>query len=470
MRHLVEKKWLRRTVRGVAVVVTLTVLGHAAFNWWAAREKQAAEQRFLAGGGKLEMSELVTPLPPDEENFAMIPVLAEMRRECQVDAGSAAADRLTGMFRAMKGPAERGNKRKPASNSRPSAIETGEAWGLKGDAGEMLTQYDALHREAIETMRSGMERRFAVAPKLFDLETDEPWFSLTCMSSMSLMQARVGLNFRTRLAVAAGRPEAALESLRMSARISAMTNSEGTVITSLVAAAEDWNMAGSLKEGLEAGIWSEDELREIQSFWPPLQSGDELANLMNGEALTFIQALEMAADGFDAYRSLQNVDDNFIGRMQWRILPEGCFDLEAARSLDLALDWMKRFRGDRSPAEWMKAAQAERARSLRSGISMVDGTFVAVCAEHAVKSQVLRALSMLAIELELHRLEQGHHPDTLDSIAGRGELDPLTGEAFRYAREGEGYRLYSVGPDGNDDGGEARMPGRTFRESKDWVW
>lgn len=66
-------------------------------------------------------------------------------------------------------------------------------------------------------------------------------------------------------------------------------------------------------------------------------------------------------------------------------------------------------------------------------------------------------LTLLAAALKLHRVEHGAYPATLDALDP--ELleslptDPFTNRPFRYQRRGEGFALWSLGPNGIDDGG-----------------
>lgn len=63
----------------------------------------------------------------------------------------------------------------------------------------------------------------------------------------------------------------------------------------------------------------------------------------------------------------------------------------------------------------------------------------------------------LATSLRAWKLEQGAYPDSLDALATTSgiasRLDPFSGDAYHYRREGDGFMLYSVGPDRKDDGG-----------------
>jgi hypothetical protein len=67
-------------------------------------------------------------------------------------------------------------------------------------------------------------------------------------------------------------------------------------------------------------------------------------------------------------------------------------------------------------------------------------------------------LSALALQLRLYRIDHGAFPDALSAL-GMPEaalLDRFADRPFVYRREGAGYVLYSVGPDGKDDGGRSR--------------
>ncbi len=67
------------------------------------------------------------------------------------------------------------------------------------------------------------------------------------------------------------------------------------------------------------------------------------------------------------------------------------------------------------------------------------------------------------IELEMHRRATGSYPDGLDDVKlthlDEVPVDPFSGKPFHYEKRPGGYLLYSVGPNGKDDGGEPRTPG-----------
>ncbi len=80
----------------------------------------------------------------------------------------------------------------------------------------------------------------------------------------------------------------------------------------------------------------------------------------------------------------------------------------------------------------------------------------------------------IALALNLYRQAHGGYPETLAPLAEVVDWpipdDIFSGEAFRYRREGEGFVLWSLGPDLDDDGGhDFREEGRSWDDS-DIVW
>ncbi len=73
------------------------------------------------------------------------------------------------------------------------------------------------------------------------------------------------------------------------------------------------------------------------------------------------------------------------------------------------------------------------------------------------RSNTHRELMTVAAALALHRLEHGEYPQTLDSLIPALlqalPVDAYEGKPLVYRRSGEGYLLYAVGPNGQDDGG-----------------
>ena len=97
--------------------------------------------------------------------------------------------------------------------------------------------------------------------------------------------------------------------------------------------------------------------------------------------------------------------------------------------------------------------------------------------ESAVRVETRRRLAVVAVALERFRLRHGRLPEHLDELTPDYiqalPADPYVARAFHYRPEPQGqYRLWSVGADGQDDGGHpGSEPGSPVRSSRlDEVW
>jgi len=80
----------------------------------------------------------------------------------------------------------------------------------------------------------------------------------------------------------------------------------------------------------------------------------------------------------------------------------------------------------------------------------------------------------VSVELELHRRSTGSFPEALADVSltylKELPVDPFSGRPFVYHKQGDGYVLYSIGPNGRDDGGKKEMSLRDLEGADDIVW
>ncbi|MGC8991813.1 MAG: hypothetical protein ACP5MD_16985, partial [Verrucomicrobiia bacterium] len=95
----------------------------------------------------------------------------------------------------------------------------------------------------------------------------------------------------------------------------------------------------------------------------------------------------------------------------------------------------------------------------------------------AAAGQTTVTLARVACALERHRLAKGRYPETLAELApgfiSRIPADPVNGGPLKYRLIDQGrYVLYSVGPDGVDDGGKPISKAQVKEDvpAGDWVW
>ncbi len=90
-------------------------------------------------------------------------------------------------------------------------------------------------------------------------------------------------------------------------------------------------------------------------------------------------------------------------------------------------------------------------------------------ARHRARMLVIQA----ALGCHVYKKVHGRYPNTLKvlvlSILKELEPDPFTGKPLIYKRKGNGFQLYSVGPDGRDNGGKDLWNG-SRKGSYDIAW
>ncbi|MEX1223864.1 MAG: hypothetical protein WEA31_04880, partial [Pirellulales bacterium] len=108
---------------------------------------------------------------------------------------------------------------------------------------------------------------------------------------------------------------------------------------------------------------------------------------------------------------------------------------------------------------WFNKVLSRQARSEAVGNILCGLLLPGVQAATTVddRYRVRRACARAAIALAQYRAAHGEYPDKLAQLvpefADQEPKDYFTGQPLKYVRTAEGYQLYCVGPNGQDDGG-----------------
>jgi hypothetical protein len=81
-----------------------------------------------------------------------------------------------------------------------------------------------------------------------------------------------------------------------------------------------------------------------------------------------------------------------------------------------------------------------------------------------IRAQAQQAAARSVIAIERYRRIHGEAPKTLDQLVpeflDQPPVDPFDGAPLRYHSDAAGYKVYSIGPDGIDQGGEPGEEGQ----------
>ena len=443
-------------------------------DWLAERDLRAYAAEARARGLRWTLAEYrPAPVPP-EDDAALLPVFASPKNYAillkQVPILPKGKKRKDGAPRAIDWHATR---KKLADAGLPNdSAEPDDFRALEAAARVFQPLIDQLHASKATAGNWGD------AVWKADLNADFP-ANTTAMKCFSLLQ------FRSRLDLALGRATESRRSVEAQLRLSRVFRKMPTLISHLVATVGEALASETIREGIEVDAWDDETLR---TFLTHFRESNELLDFQwtmeterawardVGRALIDDPNLLIRVLGF-AGPSLTKMDEWLlrlaIYRPAWRINNQiwheraqdelaGMIDAKAGvwKPIDLRFD---------------PAKLSESDRKFRYALAAQSMNMMHAFVKKAVWIQAQNKLTALACALELARRASGNYPPSLDALVPTYftslPIDPTSGASFRYTVQPDGsYKLYSVGFDRIDQGGEITNDDVRSTEDPDWPW
>jgi len=317
------------------------------------------------------------------------------------------------------------------------------------------------------------------------------------------------LDFSARflLALHQGRTQEAFRDLKSCSIASQLLAKDPLMIDQLVRYACMSITLSACWEALQAGVWTDGQLAELQRQWEQADilalAAATLAMERAREQMEFQQArasrqaLQDMSGGASGIRNNSEIWNDFL--LNARTLPG---ELLANYPRYWGWRWIWSYRDEQRYLEIMQTMiEATRdAQKRRSTVTFPkdrpdSAVFSPLIAEgfnvtdlmtgpiekfvgHASRAQTMANIVTAAIALERFRLAHHAYPDALAKLAPEFvqtvPVDCMDDHDLRYRLNPDGtYLLYSVGSDGVDNGGdptpeEGKRPG--FLNGRDWVW
>lgn len=377
---------------------------------------------------------------------------------------------------------------RPEDNAAPLILEAGKTYRLAGSQSRGWEQSLgqafadptpanlAKAQATLQPFNAALDQAVLAAAKPqvdfgHDWDSDEPW-NLTFPEYSEGKNLVKGLSYRAQLRTRRGDTAGALSDLQAAAAMGRFMGSEPTLIGGLVRVAIDALVVRSMEYAIT------------------IRSGD-MSFLQDLDALAAPHAAE-SVDLLHALRGEIVFNVTAAGAPAERLLPMASGSVDEADTAGLAnqADWKRRL----APAGVPETVRTEafRARALQPWVELYADPEVRkdpmalvrrmedldqrlsndpdpTLAVHQILFPVLagagdalvtgrtrwQAVRGLMAVLRF-KGAQGRYPATL-AEAGFTDVDPFTGQAFHLKVEGETVRVYSVGPDGVDNGGEERV-------------
>lgn len=510
-------------------VITPLALALALDNALGTWAWKAARARLVARGEPLTFEDLRPPRPADDANFAMTPLLRPLHDyRLVVTQGLAdiAWTDLPGVRRVQAiglprdpSPSGRGRSGQVTNDGRvPLALlaRSIRLQPVRQAEGPLPTDLAARYGVVFTNVPAPDPARAAElvitnAPadvldylRRFDPELNEilqalqrphswfpiPWGPETSGMNLTHLGTLKSLSHLFRVRAAArlhsGDADGAFADTRAAFRLAEVLATDPVLISLLVRLAQTSSAVAIAWEGLGAQRWTDPQLAELQSLLARLDFRDAAIAAFRGERILGNAMYENMIAGRLPQVSEASASAPALGPggplRALGFAPIGLLrrnQVHQNRLYDILI-------ADLQHPSWpatLTATQDTGALLRRLGLKPLTPDTVLPSAllpaiahvqAKAAREDVIVRLAQVACALERHRLRNGRHPDRLDDLVpgllSVLPLDPMNRQPFRYERtEDGGFRLWSVGLNGRDDGGV--MPRSTDNDREgDWVW
>ena len=508
----------KRFLFGLACFATLIALFYAEEDWRGWHTWNSFKHEWEAKGEHFDYASIVPPAVPDDQNFALTPLVASCYEMYFNKSGQELRPRNTNVVDRMQfsvwadenlapWPTNGGNWQKATTNNlaewqayyrtlagKTNLFPVAPAPQSPGaDVLLALGKFDPL----IEELRTDSQLPCSRFPLTYTAESPA---AILLPHLAAMKRASQFLRLRILAELEAGQPEKALDDLKLSLRLVEAVRTDPFLISHLVRIAMLQIMLQPVYEGVAEHRWSDAQLVALDAELAKLDFTRDYQLSMHGEIGGVDGEMNLIrrhpeylpnyedefGNGFDDDKGGQYKEPSLPGKVFARLIPTGWFYQNEYRYVRMMMDYYLPLadagQGTFSPALARQRDAAVKAEFQSfSPYNLLTRMMVSALNPSAKKfahTQASVNLARTAIALERYRLAHAELPESLDALApqfiAKVPHDVIGGQPLKYRREAnDQFVLYSVGWNETDDGGVVGFSskGQSLDNSKgDWVW
>jgi len=255
----------------------------------------------------------------------------------------------------------------------------------------------------------------------------------------------------------------AVQSMKACLAAGRLVEQEPFLISHLVRIACDVVCARAMQNALSSCQLTDEQCRTLSQGLARHEDSSRLAAAMAGEACAGSEVFDMPAAALGGLwlpfgsMWLQKPTWTWYKLVGLSDADERAYLKQARRGIEIC----------QMPEDRRRAAAAELDADLEKLPRAYVVSRLVCCAAEGVVKEDLRGKAHLraaraALAVERYRLAHDRLPGTLDELVPQFldavPKDPFDGKPLRYKTLEKGYVIYSIGPDGKDDGGKERVP------------
>ena len=514
----------KRAIKALAALLCLAAILYVEENWRGKHAWNACRHELEVKGEHLDFDYFIPPPVPDEQNFALTPVVAscysqvldreghridppdtnvvnklkmDIMRKSALLPHSESPDPSQAYYQPHIGRWQQAEStdlkawqfyyRLPQDTNSPYYSHTNEfpvSTQLQSPAADVLlalSKYDSV----IEELRQASRLPSSRFP--LNYSTNNPSQIIFGSHVESLKSCTTVLRLRAVAELANGQPDQALSDVRLMLYLASSIRGEPTLWPLRVRIFLTDSALQPVWEGLARQQWSDDQLIVLEQELAGFDLLKDYVSAVRSEIawnLKFIEYLR-------TQRMANSITDDWndplgFPTMIYRLSPNGWFYLNAralARVYEAAMPTSVELERQIISPEISERFGRTLGLAYRRHL-IPDSFLVSVMvppvdreAITCARTQAAVDMARIACALERYRKAQGSYPEQLDALASQFiekiPHDIINGQPLHYHRIENGkFLLYSVGWNGKDDGG-VPDDGRQFYPSKlqgDWVW
>ena len=508
IRWLFCRRNFKRSLFALACLATVVALLYAEEDWRGKHALEKFKRGWEAKGEKFDFAGIAPAPVPDEQNFAMSPVIASSYSTMLDANGHEMKPRNTNVINRLEmhtyeqiggidGPKGNGGWRKgqitdlkewqeyyhrAASRTNLFPIPS-EPQSPAADVLLALSKYDSTIKELREAASQRPHSRYPL-----NYGGGFP-MAILLPHLASLKGCVQVLELRAIAELDSGQSEKALDDINLMLRLADSIRTEPLLISHLVRIALVSIAIQPVWEGLAEHKWSEAQLAVLERELGTLDFLADYEYAMRGERACSISAIEYVRR-HRQYIGYMNEGDNGT--------PDSPFVASVSHLIPASFFYQNELAIARMHQQWIlplvdverRIVSPEMTRQATNSIVQLGRRYnpytifaamlvpaLGRSAERFGSTQTAIDLARVACALERYRLVHGQYPEALDVLApqfiDKIPHDIINGQPLKYRCTGDGqFVLYSVGWNETDDGGQVALTktGTVDVEKGDWVW
>jgi hypothetical protein len=500
-------RYVLLVLTGVILLIILFYIEEDFRGWWGWHKFKHESE---AKGERFDLASTIPPPVPDDQNFALTPVVASSYEGYLDKNGEQITPNNTNVVDRMSMSRENYALEDSPTNYgywakgrvtdlkewqnyyRAMAVKTNEfpvASQAQSPAVDVLLALSKYNSD-IEEIRKASPLPYSRFPENYN--TERP-FNIVLIHLSALKRCSQVLELRAVAELENGQDEKALADVKLMLRLIDSTRNEPFLITHLVRNAMTSITMQPIWEGVIRHKWSDAQLSELNQGLGSLNFLSDYELCMDGErngAVTEIESLRRHRD-YNEIKNIFVIEENFLGfdashsinPLIIYLMPEGWYyqnDVTVARFYKKWLSPMVDVNHQVAMPEIGNDAEKFYENWKPRPWNVFADTLVSIVGASARKlafTQNSVNMARVACALERYHLSHGEFPETLASLSpqliDKIPHDIIGGQPLRYHRTDNGrFLLYSVGWNETDDGGQIGMreSGSVDITKGDWVW